>query len=98
MIDATARFQVCPDVVSRDIEGGLLLVDLRNGATWKLNQLGAAVCRQIDAGADLAALLGDLQGRYDVGADRLRGDVEALLAELQQQGLVQPAKPATPVR
>ena len=93
MDEPTARFQIDPDVVMRDIDEGLLLVNLRTGATWKLNQVGAEICRRLDGATDAASIAAELDRRYQVGSEKLRHDIDALLKELQQQGIVRSAAP-----
>jgi cell division septum initiation protein DivIVA len=93
MLDTTARFRASPDVVSRDIPDGLMLVNVQTGAAFKLNQVGAAVWRRLDGASDLATIVADLDRQYQVGAERLLADVNALLADLQKQGLVGPVDP-----
>jgi hypothetical protein len=91
MDETTVRFQVSPDVVTRDIDDGLLLVNLTTGLTWRLNQVGAVVCRRLDGATDTVAIVADLERQFDgVTAETLRSDVHALLNELRQQGLVEP--------
>lgn len=92
MVETTARFQAAPDVVARDIDEGLLLVNLQTGLTWKLNQVGAAVWRRLDGATDIASIVTELDRRYQVGAETLRRDVDALLQELQGQGIVVPVR------
>jgi hypothetical protein len=89
----TARFRISSDVVTRDIDEGLLLVNLQTGKTWKLNHVGAAVCRGIEGGVDVAMIIADLARRYRVGAETLQKDVDALVDDLRAQGLVEAASP-----
>ena len=91
MVESTARFRFSSDVVARDIDEGLLLVDLANGATWRLDQVGAAVCRKLDGETDVAAIVSDLDRRYRVGAERLLRDVGDLLEQLRDKGLIEPS-------
>jgi hypothetical protein len=76
------------DVVTRDFDDGILIVNLDSGKTWKLNQVGAAVCRGIEAGTDLAQVVAELQRRYGVALETLRKDVDALVANLEKEGIV----------
>lgn len=91
MPETTARFQLAPDVVTRQIDDGLLLVNLETGLTWKVNRVGAAICRRLDGAIEVAEIVAALEREYAVSTDVVRRDVDALLAELQKQGLVQPS-------
>jgi len=65
-----------------------MLVNLQTGAAFKLNQVGAAVWKRLDGSSDTAAIVKDLEKRYRVGRDTLVRDVEVLLRDLEQQGLI----------
>jgi hypothetical protein len=88
--DLDARFQLGADVVTHDIDEGLLVVDLDSGKTWKLNHIGAAVCRGLEQGTDLAHITSELAGRYGMAIETVRRDVETLLDSLRKEGLVAP--------
>jgi hypothetical protein len=91
MVETTARFRASADVAARDIPDGLMLVNLQTGAAFKLNQVGAAVWKRLDGTSDVAAIAADLDRRYAVGLETLLRDVDALLGDLQKQGLIGPA-------
>ncbi len=77
-------------MVSRNTsQGGLLLVDLGTGTTWRVNQVGADVFRLLGRPLSLTELVQDLRGKYDVDSAVLTKDIDGLLAELSRQGLVE---------
>ena len=88
--EGSARLQFSADVVTRDIDEGMLLVNLDTGKTWKLNRVGAAVCRCIEQGADLPTIATAVADRYGVDAGAVQRDVDALIADLRKEGLVEP--------
>ncbi len=89
MSEGHVRFQLRSDVATHDIDEGLLVVNLETGKTWKLNHVGAAVCRGIERGTDLAQIAAELSDKYRVAAMTVRKDVDALVENLRQEGLVE---------
>jgi len=87
------RYRFGRDVVMRDIEGGLVVVDLGTGGTWKVNDTGAAICREIERGATPAEIGVAIEKRFHVSTDVALRDVGRLLAELEAQGLVEKTVP-----
>lgn len=85
---ASRCFRASADVAARDIPDGLMLVNLQTGAAFKLNQVGAAVWKRLDGNTDRAAIVADLEKRYGVDWDTLLRDVDVLLRDLEQQGLI----------
>ena len=84
------RFQLCPDVVVNKIDDGSLVVNLETGKTWKLNRVGAAVCRGIEQGGDLVHIATEVAAQYGVDVATVRRDIDALLVELRREGLIEP--------
>jgi len=82
--------QLCSDVVINDIQDGLLVVNLDTGTTWKLNRVGAAVCHGIEQGSDLDSIAAQVATQYGVLAASVRRDIDALVADLRREGLVEP--------
>lgn len=87
---AANRVRLCADVVINDIEDGLLVVNLDTGKTWKLNRVGAIVCHAIDQGREVASVVAELAVQYRVDEAVVRRDVDALVAALRTEGLVEP--------
>jgi hypothetical protein len=87
---AEVRFQIRSDVVTHDIDEGLLVVNLDTGKTWKLNHVGAAVCRGLEQGADVPRIAAELAARYGVPVETIRRDIDTLVADLHKEGLVEP--------
>jgi len=83
------RLQLSSDVVINDIEEGLLLVNLDTGKTWKLNRVGAAVCHGLEQGSDLDSIANQVATQYGVEAATVRRDIDALVADLRREGLVE---------
>ena len=70
-----------------------MIVNVQTGGAFKLNQVGAAVWRRLDGASDIATIVADLDRQYQVGVQRLLADVDALLEDLQKQGLISPVDP-----
>lgn len=90
MSEGAACFHLHSDVVTHDLDEGVLLVDLGSGKTWKLNHVGAAVCRGIEQGSDLARIVAELAHRHGVAVETVRQDVDRLVASLRREGLIEP--------
>jgi len=84
-----------PSVVLTEMRDGTgVLLDLDTKFYFSLNRSGLVAWHALvaagSAGAGTAALVDALCERFEVGAEQARGDVEALLGELRQEGLVEP--------
>lgn len=80
-----------PDVVFAPVEGGAVLFSIRDETYYSLNSVGVRVWQLLPpAASSLDELCASLQADYpDVPLSELRADVEAMLDDLAQMGLVE---------
>ena len=70
------------------IDDEVIIMRLDNGELFSLAGSGAAVWRLIDGTRDRAALLAALSDEFDADHAEIAGDVDQLLKELVESGLV----------
>jgi hypothetical protein len=78
------------DVVRAPTEYGAVLLHTNNGQYWTLNPSGDLVLRVMLAGGDTAAAVRELCSVSEVEPEAARRDVEGLLAQLADVGLIEP--------
>ncbi|CAL9451739.1 hypothetical protein SUDANB6_02450 [Streptomyces sp. enrichment culture] len=82
----TLRFGA--DVSTAETDYGTVLLDQRSGDYWELNPTGALVVRTLMEGGDRADAVAALVARFDIDRDRAAQDVDALVHDLREAGLV----------
>lgn len=82
------RYEVAETVTSRRVGEHLVLFDLQSGTTFGLNEVGEAVWAMIEDGMPVAAICERLMADYEVAAEDLARDVEALVNELLARNLI----------
>ncbi|ANP50159.1 hypothetical protein J2Z21_001128 [Streptomyces griseochromogenes] len=75
-------------VSTTETEYGVVALDQRTGRYWQLTASAAVVVTALARGATAEEAAKALTDRYDVDAERARGDVEALIGSLRSAGLV----------
>jgi hypothetical protein len=75
----------------REVEGEIVALDLRNNTYLAVNRTGAAIWPELVSGAEREELVWQLAQTFDVSADRAAADLDAFLAELADQDLLEPA-------
>jgi hypothetical protein len=73
----------------REVEGEVVAVDLRTSEYLAINRTGAALWRELAAGATPAELARRLVARFDVEPSAAGRDVADFLAFLEQRGLLE---------
>lgn len=91
---AKPSMRVSPDVVTQDLDDGLVLLNLRTGIYWGLNRTGAVIWRGIEKHAGAEKICLQLQSEFDGSEKDLASAVGSLLSELAAERLiVEPAAP-----
>lgn len=84
----TPEFAFPEGVLAREVDGEMVLLNLRTEQYYGLDRVGADIVIRLTQGPK-AAVLADLGGLYeDVSADQLRRDVDRLIEELVEAGLL----------
>lgn len=86
-------FKATSRVLSRVLDGEAVLLDLGGGQYYGLDEVGTVVWTALEAGASVAELVVRVVVAYQVAEETARGDIERLLAELADKGLVTSSPP-----
>ena len=84
-----SRIAVSADQVSCDLAGEVAILSLRNSVYYGLDPVGASVWSLIQHPKTFAEIRDALLGLYDVDSAQLESDLQALLEQLSEQGLIE---------
>ena len=90
------RFRIADDVVSRDLGGESVLLNLSTGTYFGLDAVGTRLWHLIAEHGSTARVVETLSAEYDVDAHRLEKDVNALIDQLLAKGLLKTDVEQTP--
>jgi len=76
------------EVLSRELDGEAVLLDLRSGRYFGLNGTGARVWASLKEGLEREQIAVVLTDEFEVTLDRARADVDAFIAALTERGLI----------
>jgi hypothetical protein len=76
------------DVVSRELEGELVVTSLSMGGFLRLDDVGRRIWSLLEEGKDVDGVIDALTRQFDVDAIACRTDVEAFLENLAERGLL----------
>jgi hypothetical protein len=82
------RFRPSPDVVAQRVGECVVLIHLKTNIIFELNRTGAVLWEHLSSGADCLELHARMLSEFDVQAQKLAAEVNAILGSLIQQGLV----------
>lgn len=77
-----------PDVISQEISGETVLLDLESECYYGLDAVGTRIWQLIHANGELRVIYSTLLDEYDVEPSRLQSDLEALITDACARGLV----------
>lgn len=77
-----------PSVIYRELAGEVVLLNLQSGVYYGLDEVGSRVWQLLTQSRGVDDVCATLLDEYDVSAEALRADVERLVGELSEKGLV----------
>ena len=80
--------KISTEVLSQEVSGEMVLLDLKSEEYLGLNEVGARIWQLLQAGKKLTEISDILIDEYDVSREELDGDINRLVAELRDAGLV----------
>jgi Coenzyme PQQ synthesis protein D (PqqD) len=84
-----SRIAVSADQVSCDLAGEAAILNLKNSVYYGLDPVGASVWSLIQEPKTVAEIREALLGIYDVDSSQLESDLQSLLTQLSEQGLIE---------
>ena len=84
----SCRVQVCEGVLFQELQGEAVLLNLNSGIYFGLDAVGTRMWQLIVEHEQLAPVVQSVVAEYDVSESQSAADLLALVAKLQEQGLV----------
>jgi hypothetical protein len=85
----SSRVRIPDGILSRNLQGEEVILNLDTGVYWGLDPLGARIWQLLQQQSGPDAIVKTLLEEYDVPEARLRLDIEDLLTRLVENGLVE---------
>lgn len=80
-----------PDAVESRVGDETVLLHLKSGTYFGLDQMGTRIWAMLKEGTAPAAICGRLTEEFDVEADVAEADVRRFLSELRSNGIIEQA-------
>lgn len=88
VVEATKENVYC------ELDGESVILNMADGVYYGLNQVGHRIWEIIQTPTTIDDIVATLLDEYEIGADQCRTDVEDLIADLLEKGLVAVNAPA----
>jgi hypothetical protein len=88
-----ARYAPSPDVLFRKMDNEVILLDLKRGAYYGLDSVGAMAWAMLSDGRVIAEIETAIGDDFDVEPEIVRSDLAMLVQDLCAKRLLEPAGP-----
>lgn len=88
MIDPHCRPKLLPGVLTQEVSGTQVLLNLGSGEYYALDEVGSRICTLCDGSRPITEVVDTLEKEYDAPRETLEADLLELLAELVHEKLV----------
>ena len=82
-------FDVPAHVVTREMDGELVLLSLESGNYFGLNEVGARIWQELENGASLSDAHNKLMTEFNVDGSVLQADILELIGSLEEAELIE---------
>lgn len=90
MIKKEQNFQLAEGVLSQNIDGESILLDMKSESYFGLNDVGSDILHMLQENSNLMQIVNHLVTIYDVEEKQLESDVAELLQQLLDAQLISP--------
>ena len=87
-MDLNQVVTLSPDVISLEVSGETVLLDLNSEHYFGLDEVGTRIWQLIDSSGNLQEIYDTMLSEYEVEADQLLEDMTQLLGDIEKAGLV----------
>lgn len=87
-INLNQTIALSPDVISQEVSGETVLLDLESENYFGLDEVGTRIWQLIKETNELSVIFKTLLDEYDVTEERLQQDLTVLLTEIEDLGLI----------
>ena len=88
-MDLNQTITLSPDVISQEVSGETVLLDLNSENYFGLDEVGTRVWQLIEASGKLQDIYDTMLAEYEVEPDQLLEDLEQLVTDIEKAGLVE---------
>lgn len=92
MAETDKRFRCSERVHARRFDGEMVILDLGQGQYFSLDEVGSTIWEHASSGLSIGEIVKEIATVYDADVPRIQRDVERILEELVQAGLLVPRK------
>jgi hypothetical protein len=82
-------FRLTNDVLLQAVAGEAVLLNLKDGVYFTLDEVGTRMIRLLGEHGDLDSAVAALEAEYEATREQIRADMERLLEEMLSHGLVE---------
>lgn len=81
-------YQVSPDALSRELDGEVLVLDLRSSLYFGMTGTAARIWQLIEAGEPRETMVATLAREFAADRQVIEADVDAFVSDLTARGLI----------
>ncbi len=88
MISLQQKVTLSKEVLSQEVDGETVLLDLKSESYFGLDEVGTRIWQLLNDNSDLRSIFDTLLSEYDVGEKQLDKDLQDHLAQMFEAGLI----------
>ena len=95
MISLQQKITISSEVLSQEVDGETVLLDLESESYFGLDEVGTRIWQLLNETSNLQTVFDTLLGEYDVDEKQLEKDLQDHVAHLVEEGLISLTDPTS---
>lgn len=87
-LNAHSRLRAIPEQVSSELGKEVVILHLKNGVYYGLDEVGVVIWRKLQTGSSVADIVSSITAEFEVDAEQCENDVLKVLSEMLEAQLV----------
>ena len=84
----TKKIIISEEALSQEVNGETVILDLKSESYFGLDEVGTRIWQLLQEHGDVQKTFDVMLAEFDVGEDQLKNDINALLDEMLEKGLL----------
>jgi len=88
LVKGESMFKINSNVIFREIDDRIVLINLENGFYYSLNEIGCMIFKLILDKHDTSEIVERINGNFEIANDTIESDLDSFIRDMEREKIV----------